>query len=228
MADIIGSHPDFIQHGEILLPESKKPQSFTRFKRRSRSTDPAGIWSEYLSYIQGPEVGARHIGFLVKYQDVSRIENLDITTHRLFASVRIIHLVRRDLLRSIASQHLARAREVYVTTRERQYAVNSVHLSPKGLLHALNQKRNLVSTFRTALANRPNSLELVYEDLLHGERVSDTISRQLATFFQVEDKFKRQPDTVQLAPEHLSDLISNYDEVARFLSEQRCQHVLDH
>lgn len=228
LGDILGSHPLFAQAGEVLIPETEKPGSFDSFvKRVDASMPPQALWHAYLDHLCARKPGATYAGFLVKYGHVKRIANKDLTSDPLFADVRIVHLVRRNILRAIASHHLAVARNVHVVRYSASYAVNSVKLDPRTLTAALRKKAATVETFRKRLAEHPNSVELSYEDLMDGDLVASQLPSRLCGFFEVGDEFTRCPPTARLAPHRLDELVSNYEQVEHTIKQTEFADMLD-
>jgi LPS sulfotransferase NodH len=229
LGGVVGSHPDFAHAGEVLMRNTPKPGSFDVFMDGVRQpSDPALIWRDYLGHLQKMQrSGARYVGFLVKYGDVDRIDGRDLTSDSLFDEVRIIHLIRRNILRMVASHHLAVARKLHVTSEIVQHEINSVELPADEIVRTLRKKAAAADKFRRRLAGRRYVLEVAYEDILDGGVVSDQLVGRLCKFFDVTDEFVRAPKTVKLAPEHLTALISNFDEVATAVSGTEFQEMLD-
>jgi hypothetical protein len=136
-------------------------------------------------------------------------------------------LVRRNTLRTIASHHLAVARGLHVTSEVVQHDINSVEIPADDVVSALRRKTARVGAFRERLANRPHTLEVTYEDIMHEDLIDDALIRRLCEFFDVDDKFMRRPRTLKMAPEQLRALITNYDEVAAAVSKTEFQKFLD-
>lgn len=212
----------------MLAPGTPKPESFDSFLADSRRSDtPAALWQEYLVSLRDHKPEAEYVGMLVKYEHTDRIMGKDFILDPVFEDVRIIHLVRRNLLRMVASHHLAIARGVHVRHEPIQHEINSVELPVEGVLKQLRRKQSLVETFRERLRGRPLSCEVAYEDIMHGVNVSNRLVSLLCRFFEVEDEFARTPKTVKLGPDRLKDMISNYDAVASVLSGTEFERMLE-
>lgn len=225
---VIGSHPAFVHAGEVLIPETPKPGSFDAFMADStRPTDPPLLWAQYLIHLRMQKPNAAYVGLLVKYEHVKRIAGRDLTTDAAFYDVRIIHLVRQNILRMIASHHLAVARGVHVSSRQVHHGINSVELPAGDIVKRLRKKARLVETFRGRLRSRPHSCEIAYEDIMAGDSVNDELVLRLCDFFGVDDGFARQPRTVRLGPSQLRNMISNYDAVAKAVEGTEFEEMLE-
>lgn len=210
------------------MPETPKPGSFDVFLATApRSTDPAVLWEEYLKHLQSQKPNARYVGLLIKYEHVDRIGNRDLISDPVFDDLRIIHLVRRNTLRMLASHHLAVARGVHVSSEPLRHDMSSVDLPVDDLLRRLRKKTQLVEAFRGHLDQRPQTCEIAYEDIMSGDTVSEDLVSTLCEFFMVEDNFARQPKTVKLGPERLRDMIGNYSAVASALSGTEFETMLE-
>lgn len=228
LGDVLGGHPLFAQAGEVLIPETRKPGSFDSFlDAADSSAKPEALWSRYLSHLQETKPSASHVGFLVKYGHVDRILERDLISDPLFGDVRIIHLTRHNVLRTVASHHLAVARKVHVIRRPMQHDVDTIELPAGTIVESLRKKASSVEAVRARLAERPLVLELAYEDMMDGEYVSEQVLDQLQRFFSVSNAFERKPATTKLAPTELKRLISNYTQIAAAVQNTEFQHMLD-
>jgi LPS sulfotransferase NodH len=228
LRSVIGSHPRFVHVGEALIPETHKPGSFDAFLTAStRASTPESLWREYLVDLCSENPSASYAGLLVKYEHVDRIMGRDLTRDPIFDDVRIIHLVRRNILRMVASHHLAVARGYHVLHEPIQHEITSVDLPVDGVLNHLRKKQTLVETFRGRLDGRPRTLEVAYEDIMQGEQVSDRLTSDLCRFFEVDNKFARMPETVKLGPDRLVDMVGNYDAVASVLAGSEFEEMLE-
>lgn len=229
LGEVLGSHPAFAQAGEVFIPKTTKPGSLDSFlaERPRDSTPREVLWREYILHLHRSNPSASHVGFLVKYGHGSRFAGLSLVESPELADTRIVHLVRRNLLRVVASHHLAVARRVHVTRQRRTYDVNSVTLDPSSTLMAIRDKAKAVADQRAKLKPRARVLELAYEDIMDRGQVREETVSSLCSFFEVEDHFTRAPQTVKLAPPRLANVIDNYDDVAHALRGTDYEHMLD-
>lgn len=228
LRSVVGSHPAFVHAGEVLIPGTPKPGSFDAFQADSaRSSEPSRLWDEYLRHLQKHVSNARHVGFLVKYEHVDRVGGRDFTSDPIFTKVRVIHLVRRNILRMIASHHLAVARGVHVSHAPINHEINSVAVPADDVVNLLRKRAQMMAVFRDRLRYSPRSCEIAYEDIMNGDAVSDELILTLCGFFKVDDCFSRRPGTVQLGPRRLRDMISNYEAVASALRDTEFEGMLE-
>lgn len=229
LGDILGSHPMFAQAGEVLIPQTRKPGSFDSFlEATGPCAGPDVLWSQYLYHLRKAKPGAGHVGFLVKYGHIDRILNRDLISDHLFADVRVIHLTRRNVLRTVASHHLAVARKVHVARRPMHLDVDTIELPANTIVDVLRRKASSVETVRERLADSPLLvLEVAYEEIMEGEHVSEQLISKMRAFFDVPDGFSHEPKTMKLAPVELKMLLSNYSEIAAAVAGTEFQHMLD-
>lgn len=229
LGEVLGSHPAFAQAGEVLIPETTKRGSLDSFlaARPGDTTPPPLLWREYISHLRQSNPSASHVGFLVKYGHVSRFAGLSLVESPELADTRIVHLVRRNLLRVVASHQLAVTRRVHVTKEHKTYDVNSVTLDPSATLAAITSRAKTVAEYRAKLAQRDRVLELAYEDIMDCGQVRQETIDSLCSFFDVDDRFTRTPETVKLAPPQLADLIDNYEDIAHALRDTEYKAMLD-
>lgn len=229
LGDILGSHPAFAQAGEVLIPGTRKRGSFDKYIETAKSTsdNPATVLDDFLDHLRSRRPTASYVGFLVKYGHADRIGGQDLTVDPAFARIRIIHLVRRNLLRLVASHRLAAARKVHVSRRPVRHKVNSVSLNTKTLVDSLRSRREQIEEMSAKLTGRPGVLEVAYEEIMSGSTVSQACLSRLTSFFGASNEFRNDPATVRLAPVRLPDLIANYTDVARILRGTEFERMLD-
>lgn len=228
LGDILGSHPLFAQNGETLLPGSTKAGSLDEFLSAQPATKDVGAqWAAYLRFLARAKPGATYAGMLVKYGHIDRFAARDLVSDPLFAELRIVHLVRRNVIRTVVSHLLAVARGIHVSRRPVSAPVEPLKIEPAELLSRARGRQEQVGRFQERLRERPNTVELFYEDLMVDSELSENSASRLSEFFVVDDKFIRRPPTVKLAPSHLAALIDNYAEVSEAVGESEFAEMLE-
>lgn len=229
LGDILGSHPEFAQAGEVLMPSSSKPGSFDVFvARRPARQLSSRLWRSYRQHLAERRPAAKYVGMLVKYDHVTRIGGRDLISDSGFVGTRIMHLVRRNVLRLVVSHHLAVARNVHVARQEVDTKVNSVAIPPQRLIDMMSKRRSLMEEFRIRLADRHLTVELEYQDLMSADQTtSEALVERLCKFFEVSDEFTRTPPTIKLAPMPLDQLLDNYEEIAEALEGTEFEYMLE-
>lgn len=228
LRSVIRQHPAFVLAGEALIPGTSKPGSLDAFlAATARASAPEQLWHEYLIDLCDQKPSATYAGLLVKYEHVDRVMGRDFISDPAFQGVQIIHLVRRNVLRMIASHHLAVARGAHVRDERTKFDIDSVEIPADNVLGLLRKKVQLIEAFRERLKGRPRSCEIGYEEIMAGEVVSESLIARLCEFFAVDDAFPRQPKTVKLGPDRLREMIRNYDAVAEVVQGSEFEDMLE-
>jgi LPS sulfotransferase NodH len=229
LAEILESHPAFAQAGEVLLPGSSIRGSLDRLSKKGRASKPHQPWTDFVRHLQTLNPGAVHVGFLLKYQHANRLADLRAARAdtEMFEDMKVIHLTRRNILRAVISQYLALKRGVHVTRKTTDYQVNSVAPNPESVVSLIHQKSSKIREFRELLASHPATTEILYEDLIEHQRVSHATVERLCSFFGVDDRFARQPQTVKLTPPRLAAVVENYDQLADRLRGTKLENMLE-
>ncbi|HEY0417273.1 MAG TPA: hypothetical protein VGC78_12895 [Gaiellaceae bacterium] len=223
VASMLGSHPAVETYGELFQRGAKRDTAFDpyflahggRRNRRRRLT------FRFLDALYAAQPGIDAIGFKLMYQDVK--ENPAILAYLARRKVRVVHLVRANLLDVVVSNETARARGRYHA--EGAVEQVAVAVDAESLVRRLRSLERKVKVARTAVAAAfvPH-VEVSYESLLaEPRRFAD-----LLRFLDVCD-----PDTPltsqlrKLNSLRKEDTISNFAEVERALSGTRFAAFID-
>jgi len=129
----------------------------------------------------------------------------------------IIHLKRRNILRSVLSKEIAHVTETWLKKDHRR-AIDikdkRVHLYENELLKAFKQTREHETTYGQMFSSNP-MIEIYYEDL---------VSNPLIEFQKITDflnlRFCNPKTTLKKQnPERMSDLIVNYESIKRIFAD---------
>ena len=128
--------------------------------------------------------------------------------------VKVIVLIRKNVLRNTLSDLRARTTKVYHNENE-----GAVAVIPKFKvdINELGIKMKQIEGFNKQLLNATEGLDryiIYYEDLEHWD---NTLSGILS-YLQVSD-YPIKPASKKLNPDNLEEMIDNYDEVSKWLNE---------
>lgn len=193
LASFLNSHPHAHVEGEI----------FGRLNGQDQRAILDRVWGRQARYIRAK-------GFKLFYYhpldgDPEHLWNMI----RSVDGVRVIHLRRRNLLRTLASRRIAEQQGVWVRSRQGENPpTNAVHFEPEELERGFCQTREWEQMAELRLRILP-SANLDYEDLAGDptqefRRVTDFLGLDPAhprTFFRRQN------------PQRLSELIDNFDEL---------------
>jgi LPS sulfotransferase NodH len=191
----LNSHPAIHAESEI----------FARLNGRSNEEILDSVFCR-----QGRSIKA--VGFKIFYYHPLDDEQKQIwQTLRIMEGLHVIHLKRRNILRTLVSRKIAGRRDVWSSLDEEGTggaADKQVEFTPAELLEGFNQTRCWETSY-DSLFSGTSKLNVFYEDLVKGlneqyRKVTDFL--QLA-FHPPRTRFERQN------PEPLRALIRNYDEL---------------
>jgi LPS sulfotransferase NodH len=127
--------------------------------------------------------------------------------------IRIVHLVRKNILKTVLSLETAKRRGLSHATHEVELV--KVQLNPNKLKRNLIRRTKQVDRFRNMFVNKPY-LEIAYEDLVANQ---NGITQNVLQFLDIDDFVTLQTDLVKLNPDTIQDIVENYDEVAETLRD---------
>ncbi|MGB8983577.1 MAG: Stf0 family sulfotransferase [Anaerolineales bacterium] len=161
------------------------------------------------------------VGFKVFYNHLSEEEWQRLQACR---DLRIIHLTRRNRLRTVISLEIAfKTGQWTQSARAGGPKEKQVVLEPAKLLKRLEQIESGEAAARSRFCDRP-ILEIVYEELV---RSPHEVFASVGTYLGVDGIDPARIRLKRQNPEGLWQLIVNYDEVAAALSNTRFAEYLD-
>lgn len=233
LVDLLDSHPEIAAYGELLLSEAREV------------TASAGTMSTFDGYLAGLSAPARHlliaqraryltrlyaarpglqaVGFKLMYKQVRL--NRGVLPFFAARRVRVVHLVRADLLGAVISYEVARATDTFHPRDGDAIGGRPVMLDVAGLRQRLEHQEQAVSWGRWQIERfRLPRLEIAHEELV-GRR-DETLGRVL-DFLGVSS-----PDTPlesSLVPVTLGrglDFVENVDDVRAALAGTRFEWMV--
>lgn len=220
---LLDSHPDVLCIGEAFLDWYREPLGYPRF-RRSGWRRRVGHWlhrrrqlTEYLDGLYGMP-GLRAIGFKLMHTQLIQYPAVGdyLTTRR----PKVMHVVRNNVLRTLVSRKLARARNLYHSREAVPPA--SIRLEPSSLIRELEA----IDTEAAAWEGFLRGLEVLrveYESMLE-EPVAEC--RRMLGFLGVDADAELASPFQRVTSGGLEDLLENYDEVVERVGGTRYDHCL--
>jgi hypothetical protein len=161
------------------------------------------------------------VGFKVFYNHLTEEEWQKLLAYR---DLKIIHLTRRNRLRTVISLEIAFKTGHWTNSRTSSAPKEKrVSLDPTKLIKRLEQIEEGEMDTRCRFNDRP-ILEVVYEELVRSPR---QVFESVSTYLRVDGI---DPDKIRLRrqnPESLQQLIVNYDEVKRALQDTKFAEYLN-
>jgi Sulfotransferase family len=222
--DRLDSHPDITMvRSEPFRTTSELPDAYQVYRRQRRvlaTIAPPFAKASFVAELLGPATSHPR-GFRVMYDQLRRNPSLLLTLR--WRRVRVIHLVRANVLATHVSALLAKQSGVFVTRQEHRN-VETVHVPTASLVAALDRRRRRMERFRWLLAHSGLPvLEVAYEDYVSD---ADAHDHQISAFLGVQE---RPLDSTfeRLSSRAVAQRISNRDEVAEQLGSTVYRRLLD-
>jgi LPS sulfotransferase NodH len=234
VAGMLGSHPTVGTYGELFDRRGKDYPVWGRSDIRylaaySRDRGPrrdpvtrASLCFSYLNELYSPRDGLEAIGFKLMYSHVK--ETPAVFPYICAKRVRVVHLVRTNLLDIIISDDTARARGSFHSTGPDPDQV-TVSLDPATVLARLRALDRQVRVVRRALAlTRTPTIEVAYEQLVADPRAFGDVLRFLEVDEPGRDLSSKLQKLNRLTKEQIID---NYGEIESALRPTRFAALLD-
>lgn len=233
--ECLSSHPQILCHHETLFSQRNRlkflsfdqPHAFY-YRYRSGSLKHQlehltrskrliyNCIDDYLSTLAGK---AEVIGLKVSYNQIAKYPAIAHWINE--REVRIIHLVRENVLKTHLSLMTAKKRKLSHSTRK--VVPVQVWLDPRKVQRVLRRRLLLVEEHRAMFTDKPY-LEVCYEAFVV-DRESE--SRRVLRFLDIDEFVPLQASLVKLNPDSLEQIIENYDQVAQALRGTELERYLE-
>jgi hypothetical protein len=228
---MLDSHPAARAYFELFDPGGKDPPDehppyFAEYAREhSVGRNPlarARLCFAYLDEIYSPEPGLDAVGFKLMYGQARR--NAAVIAYLIARRVRIVHLVRSNLLDIVVSRETAGARGRF-NSSEVDAAPVTVSLDPPTVAARLTALDRHVRTVRRLIRMvRLPAIEVTYEHLAANPEGFGAILQ----FLGVDDANRPlSSDIRKINPFGKQETIANYDEIRAVLTGTRFARFLD-
>jgi hypothetical protein len=134
--------------------------------------------------------------------------------------VKIIHLVRYNLLKRLVSHKIANTRNLN-NTRKALKPIK-INVDPKILLKDFRKRQKRFEEYRRKFRDIP-FLEVSYESMLDDHQ---TEMKRILKFLGVDQLIPLTTDLVKMNPDSLGELIENYNEVKQTLMNTEFENFL--
>lgn len=222
----LSSHPQIQCHGEIFLAKNTRLPTYEAYRTASlkrRLAHP--FFKKWLIYNFLAEVytsaaaDIEALGFKLMYGQAR--EFWPVKNWIKDDDVRVIHLIRTNMLKTILSSKTSKVRQVAHSTKP--VAPIKVHLDPVEIKMLLNKMTKQLEVNRRLFADHPH-LEITYEGFVANR---DQETDRMLDFLGIESFTPLTSDLVKLSSDSLEDLIENYDEIAQTLTGTAYEKFLD-
>lgn len=250
LRSILGTNPDIACFDEVFEIEDREstdplkrasnyftflPQYCAGDVTRAFPDAVDTLFDDYLAYLR-PLAGKPHALLDVKYNSTHHITGTwrTITEPTLFALVQarelaVLHLVRRNYLRSLLSHLKAWESKTYYKYDAAPQADARVTVYTDWALPEMERWRAEDELVAAAFEGYAHYLRVEYDDLFPDATgaMSATGLEQLRAWFGVSDQFSNHAALFKQSSLPLADTIANFDEVRRDLAGTRFAYCLD-
>ena len=203
-------------HGELLRAGAHAKVSYAAstaagWRRLEARLTPDRSLRHYLERLWEPRGEVNAVGFKLMY------DQLDPRVSRLLAErgeLRFVHLVRRNVLKSLISYEVARSHGRFTLRPGEAFSFQPIHLDPERLLPQLRESAARVERHRAWIGARPR-IEVSYEALLADPR---QVVTELLDFIGVPGEASGELPLRKMTPDSLDEAITNADEVRELLA----------
>lgn len=232
LSDMLDSHPAIAAYEELFLQAEAHDRTWGRtdweffhayYARHATRQWPLArvFWSvRYLEELYAPRPGAEAVGLKLMYSQLRAYPWL--LPYIALRRVRVVHLVRTNLLDLLLSRRTAEVRRQYHALASDAVDRSAVRLQADQIVFQLESLQRSIDRIRLILRLLPApSIEISYEELGVGHGGLDDVVRFLNVVPQ-----RLSSRLTKLNQDTKRALIANYDEVERVLRGTRFQHFL--
>lgn len=208
----LSQHPQVICYHELFRHGSRERLAYDKFvaesvtRRLARIVAPPVVTKSFLQRVFDSPSAEDAVGFKLMYNHLRRHWELP----RIFRlmNVRVIHLVRNNVLKTYVSSLAARQRRLYHAKAPAD-GLEPIVVPTAEIVRVLQRRASAIAAHRRKLRNHP-CLEVSYEAML-GNR--DSEMRRIFRFLNVDEEHHVSTDYIKINPDRLRDVIANYREV---------------
>ena len=157
------------------------------------------------------------VGFKLMYYELS---NASLNQWLMSEPIKIIHMVRENVLRILLSHWVAKKRNVWHT--ESRLDPVSIHVDPGEIIPMLDELVKMQQHMDEKFP-APKALRVTYEEFC---RSPENLGRKVSSYLGVDAIPMVMPGFERTTPMATSEVIENYDEVAATLTGTRFERYL--
>lgn len=203
--------PAFLQVDKPISPyykyrSSSLKKQITHWLNRNR------LIYEFLSELYAENHNVEAIGFKVNYSQIKRYSVISLWIKQ--NDIKIIHLIRSNLLKRLVSHKIANIRDLRHSTQSVMPV--KVHIDPGVLVDDFRRRQNRFAKYRKRIVEVFGAplLEVEYESLTADFELE---MHKVMKFIEIDELIPLTSDFVKVNPDSLEEIIENYDEVKRTL-----------
>ena len=204
--------PDFLKVDNPISPYSKY-RSGSLKRQIAHWFNKKKLVYDFLNHMYAKNQNADAIGFKVNYSQSRK--NRVILSWVKQNDVKIIQLVRYNLLKRLVSHKIANTRSMCHSTHPLEPI--KVHIDPKVLIEDFRRRQKRFNRYKILFEDvlHVPYLEVRYESLLNE---FDIEIHKILNFLEVDNVIPLSSDFVKVNPDSLENIVENYNEVRQALS----------
>ncbi len=231
LMSLLDQHPDVICVGELFQFRTEDVQYGVRRFRAYVHDSPVrrvldllrfgGILHDYLDTVY-PLLDAPAAGFKIMLDQIRRYRS--VLAYFSQHHFKIIHVVRKNILRTHISRLRARQSGIYHSAQP--IAGSKIRVPVTSLLQDLSSLAADNATLATLVSELGLPCHSTTYEKLRGEQWSSE-KRELLSFLSVDPAVDLLPRSVKLTPDELHLVVANYDEMVRVLEDTPYETYLE-
>lgn len=244
LGSVLDKHPELKYLGEVFHPDNLgQEHNFFTFLLKKVKTEPEAAlrdngYDVFLGFLE--HLSERYSGQTlivdIKYRSLHHLdggwrgleERPRAITEAVSRRVPVLHLTRRNALRSFLSGRLAEANKVWHARKDQDLSVTSTVLNIRRLSDYIVTSETEASLINRWIRNVPDKEIFDYDEMFDAEGLIETgLAERLATLLGVGPFGNRSPGFVKQAPTDLEAAIENYPLVKRALLGSGAKWMLD-
>jgi LPS sulfotransferase NodH len=221
VSPIKGFKPRWLQVDKPISPYYQyRSRSFKR--QIAHRVNRKKLVYEFLSDLYADHLQADAVGFKVNYSQLSKYS--EIVSWVKENDVKIIHLMRTNLLKRLVSHKIANTRNLCHSTRSVEPI--KVHIDPEVLIADFHRRQKRYARYKKRFINVYNVpyLEVSYESLVAD---FDAEIHKVLKFLEIDKLLALSSEFVKVNPDSLEDIVENYGDVKQTLSNTEFEKFLD-
>lgn len=219
---LLNSHPQVVVYGEIFQNKKEIGWALPGFSSNARlmrefHQEPVGFVERRVFKKFQPQI--RAVGFKIFYYHAQDEAWAPVWEYlRQHREIKVLHITRRNILRTHLSRKLAMLSDIWVDTSGGASRPKSVRLDYSECLTDFEQTQKWQQDYAQFFQDH-DLLEVVYEDLAADYR---PVMKQVLDFLGVEANLELiKPETHKQSQTPLTKAIENYQELKQMFSDSR-------
>jgi hypothetical protein len=229
----LASHRDIRCSGELFWHRNFGNHGYNAFLNRTfwkKLCDPLFhrmFVGKYLTEFYNNNSNYKAAGFLLKYSQANRRKGIIIWIKK--NNIKVIHLIRSNVvMRNMACEIRKRGILPSVPVDSKNFDNRILHakvrVAPRPFIDKLISNKNLIFKFRGIFSDYvENYCELFYDQLFSS--LYDETQRIL-NFLDVDLNSTLSSNLIRIEPDTAADMLENYDEIEKALSETEFKDYL--